>query len=332
MTVATDHARALSLRRAAVRATLAPSVHNTQPWRFALTSDTLEIHADLERRLPVLDPAGRQLILSCGCALFNARVSLAADGYLPFIHRRPDPAHPSLVARLQLDDQPAPVRDGASTISAPLGALDALVELRRTNRHAFAPDQVPSELLDALERAATLEGASVRAIRDPDERIRAALLAEGANERKDADPAYCAEVRAWSTGSPDRDDGLPGSKRSERSPEEHAGTSCTRGGVLSVESPTSTTPCIVVLGTTLDTADGWIRAGEALERVLLEITRHGFSASPLAQPIETPTIRAELRRQLRLSMHPHLLLRVGRGATSAAPRRRLLASMLREHG
>ena len=64
-----------------MRATLAPSVHNTQPWRFVLSPDALEIHADRSRQLRVLDPRGRQMTLSCGCALFNARASLAAAGY-----------------------------------------------------------------------------------------------------------------------------------------------------------------------------------------------------------------------------------------------------------
>ena len=80
-----------SLRQAAVRATLAPSVHNTQPWRFVLTQGNLEIHANWTRKLRVLDPTGRQLLISCGCALFNARVALAASGYDAVVERFPDP-------------------------------------------------------------------------------------------------------------------------------------------------------------------------------------------------------------------------------------------------
>src|SRR5664279_2501176 len=89
-----------ALRRAAVRATRAPSVHNTQPWRFVLNGDSLEIHADWSRQLRVLDPRGRQLLLSCGCALFNARVSLAASGHGARVERLVDPVSPELVARI----------------------------------------------------------------------------------------------------------------------------------------------------------------------------------------------------------------------------------------
>ena len=78
MTSLIHQERGQTLRRAAVRATLAPSIHNTQPWRFVLSADALEIHADRSRQLRVLDPRGRQMTISCGCALFNARASMAA--------------------------------------------------------------------------------------------------------------------------------------------------------------------------------------------------------------------------------------------------------------
>ena len=81
MTTAADLPVATVLRRAAERAVLAPSVHNTQPWTFVLRRDSLEIHADPSRQLTVLDPRGRQLMISLGCALFHARVAIAASGH-----------------------------------------------------------------------------------------------------------------------------------------------------------------------------------------------------------------------------------------------------------
>src|SRR5690554_3741335 len=89
-----------ALRRAVVRATRAPSVHNTQPWRFVRRDDVLEVYADWTRRLRVLDPSGRQLLLSCGCAVFNARVALAEAGFTSEVERFPAPDRSELVARL----------------------------------------------------------------------------------------------------------------------------------------------------------------------------------------------------------------------------------------
>ena len=78
MSTAQEETKAL-FRKAVERASLAPSVHNTQPWRFVVRPAVLELYASNDRQLRALDPTGRQLVISCGCALFNARVGLAAD-------------------------------------------------------------------------------------------------------------------------------------------------------------------------------------------------------------------------------------------------------------
>lgn len=336
----------LAVRRAAVRATLAPSVHNTQPWRFLLGAQSLEIHADLRRRLPVLDPTGRQLLISCGCALFNARVSLAANGYQPRVQRQPDPAEPALVARLSFtadgrSHAPPNTSGGQGELTsrqvhdpAPLAALDPVVELRRTNRRAFAADPVPKDLLDALERAAAQEGTVLARIDSPQDKAAAAALIQRADRQQNADPAYRAELRAWTSQDPDRADrvsaiAVPATARTRD--DQPTGDGSTRGtGELLPSTWSSTNQCLLLLGTAQDNAAAWIRAGEGLQRVLLEITRHGFTASSLTQVIEIPNTRQALRHQLRLSMHPHILLRVGRAGATPAPRRRRLVDMLRD--
>lgn len=139
------------LRRAAVRATWAPSVHNTQPWCFVIGHGMLEIHADYTRQLQVLDPTRRQLIVSCGCAVFNARVSLAADGFAAEVQRYVPSDDRELLAELT----------GTPGGERSLGALDPVLELRRTNRRQFADDQIGPELLATLGNVAALEGASL---------------------------------------------------------------------------------------------------------------------------------------------------------------------------
>src|SRR4051812_21809118 len=124
--------------RAAEGARLAPSIHNTQPWRLRLTASSLDLHADGSRRLDVLDPRGRQLLISCGAALFNARVAIAAAGYSPLVHRLPDPNDPSLVARVAV---------GPPRGYLPLAALDDYIPRRHTNRRAFVADSVPLALI-----------------------------------------------------------------------------------------------------------------------------------------------------------------------------------------
>jgi hypothetical protein len=313
----------LALRRAAVRATLAPSVHNTQPWRFVLTEDALQVRADFDRQLHVLDPTGRQLLISCGCAVFNARVSLAATGYRPAAELFPEPGDRDLVARLTARS------DDSMNV---LAALDAVVELRRTNRRRFAEDPVPDEVVDSLVAAAEAEDAVLVPIRREADRITAAVLHQRADREQNADPAYRAELRAWTTDDPNRDDGVPalavphGGIAQDDVPIRDFDTH--GSGALPTETHSSVDQCLLLLGTAEDTAQSWLRAGQALERILLEVTRHGFVASPLTQAIEMPATRVELRSQLQLAMHPHVILRIGRAPTTPAPRRRRMVDTL----
>ena len=88
--------------------------------------------------------------------------------------------------------------------------------------------------------------------------------------------------------------------------------------------------CLLLLGTNGDDPAAWLRAGEALERIQLEVTRHGFAVSPMTQVIEVVPTRAALRDELRLTMSPHVLLRVGRAASTPQTRRRRLVEVLSE--
>jgi hypothetical protein len=77
--------------RAVEQATRAPSVHNTQPWRWRIGPHSVDLHADWDRHLPATDPDRRDLVLSCGVALHHLRVALAATGLHTEIDRFPDP-------------------------------------------------------------------------------------------------------------------------------------------------------------------------------------------------------------------------------------------------
>ena len=319
--------RTQALRQAAVRATLAPSVHNTQPWRFVLTQGNLEIHANWTRKLQVLDPTGRQLLISCGCALFNARVALAASGYDAVVERFPDPLRPDLLARLTVGDKTAEW--------LPIGALDAVIELRQTNRRRFADDPVPTDVVDSLVDAASAEGGMLFQITRPEDRLATARLSQIADREQNANPGYRAELRSWTSDDPRRRDGVP----ALAVPHVDAGANDdvpirdfdTHGvGWLPVETRSSVDQCLVLLGTLEDRQAAWLRAGEALEHVLLEITRQGYAASPLTQVVEIPRTRAQLREELGLDMNPHVLLRIGRAAKTPASRRRRLVDVLTE--
>ncbi|HEY7050424.1 MAG TPA: nitroreductase family protein [Jatrophihabitantaceae bacterium] len=309
------------------RAILAPSVHNTQPWRFVISGRSVEIHADRGRRLRVLDPSGRQMLISCGCALFNARVALAASGYDVVVERFPEPGQRDLLARLTVGE-PA----GEWPV---LAALDAVIELRQTNRRRFATDPVPPEVVDALVSAAAAEHAQLYEVTDSEQRYWVARLSQEADREQNADPAYRAELRAWTSDDPMRRDGVP----SLAVPHVDAGAGDdvpirdfdTRGvGWLPVATHSTVNQCLLLLGTLADRPEAWLRAGEALEHVLLEATRHGYVASPLTQVVEIAATRERLRTELGLQMHPHILMRVGRAPKTPASRRRRVEDVVVE--
>jgi hypothetical protein len=320
--------RATALRRAAVRATLAPSVHNTQPWRLFLRPDELRLQVDRTRQLTVLDPTSRQMTISCGCALMNARVSLAGDDIGIAVARFPDGAQKDLLATVT-------VVDDLASDEPELAELDRVLELRQTNRRRFSDDEVPESVLESLEKAAAAEGAELFVVRRPEHRVTVAALSQHADAIENLNPAYRAELRAWTTDDPTRRDGVPGTAV----PHVDAGSEDeipirdfdTRGtGGLPTDTHSSRNQCLVLLGTVGDGPADWLRAGEALERVLLEITRQGYVATPLTQVTEVQSARAQLRSELGLVAYPHVLLRMGRAAITPGSRRRRLVDVLVE--
>ncbi|HST48518.1 Acg family FMN-binding oxidoreductase [Jatrophihabitans sp.] len=309
------------LLQAARQARLAPSVHNTQPWRFVLADGALEIYSDPRRQLAVLDSTGRQLLISCGCAVFNARVALAAQGYDAVVERFPDGFHPTLVARIALGDQPGTI--------PPIGLLDGCIISRQTNRRRFTDEVVSPELTAQLLEAASAEQAILVELDDLQHRLAVARLSQEADRLQNADPAYRAELRTWTTDDPTRPDGVPAITVPRVTGESQDDIPIrdfdTRGtGSLPPETRSHLGQSLFALGTAGDDPVSWLRAGEALEHLWLEITRQGYVASLFTQAIEIPYLRQQLRIELGLTMNPHVLVRVGKaGVTSASMRRRL---------
>ncbi len=311
---------AATLRRAAIRAIQAPSIHNTQPWKFVLSEDSLEIHIDPSRRLNTLDPRGRQLVISCGCAVLNARVAIAAAGFEPIVERLPHPGKPNFLARLTVGD-PRPVGRNA--------ALDLAIDRRHTNRRAFMDEPVPAPLVAKFVAAVRDEGAVLVPVTSPSHRTLVGELTALASRVETEDPAYIEEIRAWTTDDPRRLDGVQAaSVPYEGVGARHNGQSPIRSfdvrgmGWLPTAGRPGSEECLLVLCSTDDQPHGWLRAGEALERLWLELTDHAYWASPLTQVVEVRGTHDRLRSGLGLTGFPQLLLRVGRAPDTMRTQRR----------
>jgi nitroreductase len=307
-----------ALNAAVDRAGLAPSLHNSQPWQFTVHADRLDARADRSRHLASIDPSGRELVLSVGAALFNARVALAARGWAVDVQRHPWPDDPDLLAVLQLVDGPP---------DAGLAVLDPLVARRRTNRRTFDRTVPTDAELQSFTAAAVAEDAVLIPVLTGEQHRLVARLTQQADAQQQADPAYLAELARWTDRSPADGDGIVAAaiphvdgSAADDVPMRNFDT---RGdGSLPPSTGVGTERTMLVLGTRTDDAEAWLRSGEALQHVLLEITRAGWAASPLTQSVEIPFTRLQLRSGLTWDAWPQTILRIGHaGPTSATPRR-----------
>ena len=312
------------LHRAAAQAGLAPSVHNTQPWRFRIRPTTLEIRANRERRLQVLDPTSRQLLISCGCALLNARVAIAAERKDVLVERFPDPADHDLLARLTVAD-----RRAAWT---PLVRLEPAISRRHTNRREFFEREVPEEIQWELSNAAAQENAMLIALDTRQARNTAARLLQEADAAENDNPAYLAELREWTSDIATRRDGVTPRSYPMESLEPNDVPIRNFGikvsGQMSPVRGSDAEQCLMVLGTVEDSPYAWLRAGEALQRLWLEATRLDYVAGVITQVIEVKRTRKQLRTELGLPCFPHLLLRIGQAAPNLATNRRPIEDLI----
>ncbi len=303
----------------------APSLHNTQPWRWRADGARLRLYADRGRQLRHSDPSGRALVISCGAALHHAQVAAEALGWEVVVRRCPDPADPDLLATLDL----VPGR----VVPAAQERLESL-RARSTDRRRFTSWPLPAERLDRLAERAAAWGATVVPVVDPGRQVVLEALMRRADAIERGDPGYAAEVAPW-VGSRGPD-GVPVTSIPEVNPHRPAmpsryrpGDAVDRRGDLA--DPQGETDEFVeglmVLCTLDDDPLAWLRCGETLSALWLGTLGQGLSLLPLSQVTEVPATREELRTEvLGGRLWPQLTVRVGwqeitRGELPRTPRR-----------
>lgn len=295
----------------------APSSHNTQPWRFRVDDGIVHLYADRTRGLAVNDPHDRELAISCGCALLHLRVAAAANGLAPSVELLPDPADPDLLATVSF----LPAGDAAD----PDASLAEFIDHRHTYRKRFEPRQIPDAVLDGLIEAAGSEGAALHLLSTETLRHQVAeLIAEG-DAAHWANPSWRRELASWM--HPRRvGDGItipwltgPLTQFAVRTFDMGDGEGA-KDRQIADESP-----LLAVLFTAADTQLDWVKAGQALGRVLLQACGHNVQASFLNQPVQLPELRPKLQQLLGQPGFPQMVIRFGYidGRLPVTPRRQL---------
>lgn len=294
-------------------ARLAPSIHNSQPWHLRRLPDGLAVLEDLARALPVIDPAGRDRIISCGAAVLNARIALEALGYQAQLQVLPDPAEPTLVGVVR-----AVHRRPAGPVES---ELNRVIPLRHTHRRVYRSHAVAEEDLLDLRQAVAAEGARL-SVADPAARRRLAHLLRRAVRVQAGDVELREEIERWvRRGGSAVTDGIPstalGTSPFPVDSLVHAGHhGAPEAQDVEEELARST---VLVISTREDSRLDWVRAGLALERLLLAATSKGLVATFADQALQDPTLRPEVAQVLGIWGRPQVLLRVGRALVDAPP-------------
>ncbi|MGW6915277.1 Acg family FMN-binding oxidoreductase [Kitasatospora sp. NPDC054939] len=326
MTLALDGTALEKLISAAVAA---PSIHNSQPWRFRLRPETatLEVRAARERALPAADPQGRAMHISVGAAVLNLRVAARHLGWEPRVRLLPDPGEPDLFAAVGLDT-PAAVRLPGTE------ELHEAIRRRHSVRTPFTGDPVQPFVLDELATAARAEGAVLH-VPGPEETARLLGLTAEAERRNTTDEAQRTESRRWirtgnvppygiperALGPRDRTGHLPMRDFTALHPAEHRAS-----------ATFERRPCLAVLATARDRPEDWLRAGLALEHVLLAATVRGVRASLLHQAMEWSHLRWAAREPHERPEHVQMLLRLGYGPEGTPTPRMAVRDVLEADG
>ena len=295
-------------RWAVEQAALAPSVHNTQPWRFTWNGTSFELNADTARGLTASDPDGRELVISCGAALFNLRLALRKVGYDARVEVLPEPRDPRLLARITPSE-------GAPADPEERRAYAAMIR-RHTHRGAFDDEPLAPHVAVAMQRAAELEGAELVFVADPGQRRHVLTLARAAERALANDLDVQAEISEWTPppGSRRRD-GVPASAYAPEPvhhPDDLAPRDYDQGRGYGIGEAVENSPGVVgVLVTDTDLEADWLAAGQALERLLVTASERGAYAAMHSQLTEVPHLRGELRHELCIPGYPQILLRFG---------------------
>jgi nitroreductase len=308
-----DHIDRRTVRSAITLAAAAPSIHNSQPWRWAIGPRSVHLYADLRRWLPATDHHGRDMIVSCGAALHHLRVALAASGLASSVQRMPNPNEPEHLAALELHPRRA---DDADLDQA------AAILRRRTDRRRFTDWEVPAAFVDELTVRATEQGALLRPVTAAGSKARLIDAIRAASDVQEANAAYLTEKLEWSGRYADVD-GIPAANLL-RDPGANGNGAARLFSAGLIDQPPNGKPdgaALMVLATASDDPLAQLRAGEALSAVLLHATRLGLATCPLSQPLEVESSRQAVQNGvLGGSAVPQLVLRVG-WAPAGAPLR-----------
>lgn len=299
-----------TVRSALSLAIRAPSVHNTQPWRWRVGKQSLHLYAEKSLHLPHTDPDSRDLIISCGGTLNHCTVALAALGWQCKVHRVPNPADPYHLAAIEVQSW--------SPSDVDVKLAEAILR-RRTDRRLYGPSRVSYGDIALMGARAARMGVTMRRV-VPTTDLTATLALAVHEHVNDAD--YLAELAMWS-GRRAATAGVPARNSPNSEPDARVPGRLFAGAVLA-QPPNATIGAdngvLLALGTAQDDAAARLRAGEATSLLLLTATALGMATCPMTEPLEIAATRDAIQTEVfGVDTFPQMLIRVGWAPVNADP-------------
>ncbi|MBO0930298.1 Acg family FMN-binding oxidoreductase [Fibrella aquatilis] len=312
-------------------ATLAPSGHNTQPWKFAVTPNEIRIYPDLTRRVPAVDPDNRELWISLGGALENLIISAEHTGYQTDIAYSLGTTGDEYIA-VSLKQV------GAKTVEQPL--FFSAIPVRQCTRNAYDGKPVVVANLKKLESATA--GAGITPMLFTSAATIEPMLGyvNAGNDRQMTNNNFKRELTDWirfSNGEAVKKmDGLASRVMGNPSIPRWMATLFI-GSLLNPKAETKkddkfirSSSGMMLLVSANNDKTAWIETGRAYERFALLSTAMNIKNAFMNQPCEVPELRSQLQAHLNLNgAFPQLLFRFGYGPAMPQSLRRPLEQVMR---
>lgn len=292
-------------------AVLAPSGHNTQPWKFQIKNTGIDLFVDMLRALPKSDVNHRQTLISLGCALENFLIAADYFGFGCEVEYFPT-SQQEIVARVECSKRVAVGKKGDHLLD--------YIPKRWTDRHQYSKTPIEEPIIHSFKNFVfediqidfvgwdQKEKMNVIA----DKAVEAGIVAMHSNGFRDELSQYVKPSSTDSTvGMPGHTLGVP-ALMSFFLP-----TMIKRFNMAQVNKMKDTsllkkhTPVFGIISTKDDTHRAWVKAGQCFERIFLEAGRYGLHVAPLAAIVQTGEYYKDLQKILRISMRPQVFFRMG---------------------
>jgi nitroreductase len=281
-------------------AVLAPSNHNAQPWKFAVSEDRIHVFVDKARWLRVADADQRGLHLSVGCALENLLIAAEHFGFGARVAHVPTPGNEELAAEVRL------AAGGKPSAFRPARLFKA-IPMRHTNHKTYDAKVVPETDLKHLAEAVVEDGITLHIISDVETRRRLDELVVEGDARQFSDAGWREELAHW-IGQ-----GVFGASWLISKTAQLATThmNLAKGLVKKDTDLLMGAPLVGVIGSRVDDRVSQIKAGQVLERIALAATCAGVRIQPMSQILEVPDLKAEVGKLLPGGAYPQITFRLG---------------------